>query len=862
MSKGIGQSLDAFIGLLVIMLFAIGSFSVPEGQNWNNYQTDIATQDLSNALKESGHMEQFMRESNLGSLRTSVYEISDRSFFLAGTVDNLPFTMDVGFYTPQSKVENTDLVSWETGDRCYGADDIVDINEISEARVVRTVDNFGNLEQDTGSRLYFADTDPSIPGAYNGQLDFDTVWVDRDEDCNIEDDDGPFYIDESFLWGDPSSAEDEYIMEYKSTSVRPSDSTEKYVGNLTTHNIPQINRFEKSFDQDIMGISSDVTMDSFTINSSLEKYDVLVLRDRSNLADIDSNLQKFKDFSREGNVMFLMNPRSIDLDDESDVLRSFGFREAGLDFGSGPATTCPTTGDVTISSDCTYSPGTYLLDSLTVESGATVQIENNQGVCDTTHRGFGCRNLSYTEYSPRILVKGSVEINGDVRADEEGFMNATAVANRGGPGAGGSRTVSGGGGYGGAGGDSDSYDDGGPAYGDVDDPERLGSAGGYDTNGIEGGTGGGSLWLMAQDEIRIDGTVSANGGYGSGGAGGGSGGSIRIHAGSLAGTGSVTADGGSNGNRGGGGAGGRISLIRESGAAQPFYTSTSGGSSGTSGENGNDGTIYTDQRDFNMSLGINFSETPMSQNLESYILGQDVEMDDVTLYPEGNIVSEETGIISERKLAYVEGMNYGTAVLNATNSSMRSVSDPAGEPDTACDTTTMGRFDFFPENSSIDPYRVINVELGANQTYCDTRDIRGVVVDRDRDGDFSDHEMYLNTERFNTGSKDFRVKTIYEGQNGCNTGECVNFVFEGSANAELVNYVEGGNERARVVRAAYRDEYTEADRKFIIGLMYWMRNGEPYGFGTVEESTLSSTIAGGIDGPQYIPYRLNLRWDR
>ena len=859
MSKGLGQSLDAFVGLLVVMIFGIGSFTVPAGQNWNDYQTDIATQDLTSSLKQSGHLEQFMRESNLGSLRTAVYEISDRNYFMAGTVENLPFSMEVGFYTPPSQRYETDLVSVESGDRCYDTTDINSLDSQSEANLVRTeYDNF-NLEDETDSRLYLLDTDPSITGAYNGQLDFDTVYIDRNGNCNIGQDDGPFYIDETFLWGNPSTSDPEYMMEFKSSSVRPSDTTETYVGNMTTHEVPQIERFKDSFEQDIMGISSDVTMDSLTMDSDFRDYDVIVFRDRGNLNLIESRKQKVLNYAENGNLLFLMNPRDVDLNEEEDILRQLGFMEAGLEFGSGPETTCPTSGSATISSDCTYAPGTYLLDSLTVQSGVTVNIDNRPDRCDTTHQGYGCENLSYTDHSPRIMVKGDVEIDGTVNADYEGFRNATAVANRGGPGAGTSREVSGGGGYGGAGGNSDSYDDGGSSYGDPEEPRRLGSAGAYDINGVKGGDGGGSLWMMAQGQMRIDGTVTADGENSPGGAGGGAGGSIQLHAGEYAGTGTVSAEGGSNSNRGGGGGGGRISLIRESGSAQPFFTTISGGSSGSSGETGDDGSLYTDQRDFNMSLNINFSDTTLSRNLESYVVGQDVQMDDVTLYPEGNLISEDTGIVSERKLAYVEGINYGTAALNASNTSMRPVSDPVGEPDTACDSTTMGRFDFFPENSSIDPYTVINVELGTNQTYCDNRDIRGVVIDRNRDGNFSGHPMLLNTEATRVGPKDFRVDTLYK-QDQCNTGECLNFVFLGQANAELVNYAEFNQQR--VVRAAYRDQYTESDRKFIIGLMYWLRNGQPYNFGSVEESTLSSSVVGGVNGPQYIPYSIDMRWER
>jgi hypothetical protein len=865
--KGLGQSLDAFIGILVLIIFAIGAFTVPPGQDWNDYQREISSQDISYALKDSGHMEQFMAESNLGGLRTAVYEVSDRDFQLSGTVQNLPFTLRVGFFTPPSRVEKTSLQSVESGDRCYNTQGINELQDKSEARVVRSVDdNFNNLEDRTGARIYLADTDPQSPGAYNGQLDFDTLWIDHGADCSFSDDEGPFYIDDVFVWEEPSNSDPAVVSEFKESSVRPSQSTETYVGNITTHTVPQIKRFRDTFQQDIMGISSDAQLDSFTFEGrSLTDYDILVFRDRSNLPYVEQNEDRVKEYAKQGSILFLMNPEDQDLDDQDDILRYFGFREAGLELGSGPRTDCPSTGSVVIDQDCTFGPGTYLLDNLTVESGVTVTVDNTPERCDTTFRGYGCRNLSYGQYSPKLLVKGDVEIDGDIVADSEGFRNATSAgANRGGPGAGVAREVSGGAGYGGEGGDSDSYDDGGPPYGSQDDATRLGSAGGWDRNGVTGGSGGGSIWITSEQEIRIDGTVSADGGYGSGGAGGGSGGSVRIEAHQLSGSGQVSAEGGGNGNRGGGGAGGRVALIRETGPSDPFAVTVSGGTSGSSGEQGDDGTLYTDQRNFNMSIGINFSQTTSSQNLKSYVLGQELDLEELSLYPEANMVSEDTGLVSERKLAYLEDVDYRSAALNATNESMTPVSDPTGEPDTACDTTTKGKFDFFPENSSIQPYDVINVELGSNQTYCDNRDIRGALIDFNRNGDFSDpgEGPYLNTESFETRGKEFRVSTVHEAEDSCGTGECLKFVFQGEAKAELVNYVEGnGQEKLRVVRASYEDEYSEADRKFIIGLMYWLRNGKPYDFGDDQQSTLSTNVFGGIDGPQYLPYRVNMRWN-
>ncbi|HND54605.1 MAG TPA: Ig-like domain-containing protein, partial [Pirellulaceae bacterium] len=99
---------------------------------------------------------------------------------------------------------------------------------------------------------------------------------------------------------------------------------------------------------------------------------------------------------------------------------------------------------------------------------------------------------------------------------------------------------------------------------DPDAPIQLGSGGGDNAdNGPSGygGAGGGALRLIVDDQLVVDGVVTADGASGVGGEqGGGAGGSVFITARNLGGAGRITARGGDGVSSGGGGGGGRVAI--------------------------------------------------------------------------------------------------------------------------------------------------------------------------------------------------------------------------------------------------------------------------------------------------------------
>jgi hypothetical protein len=195
-----------------------------------------------------------------------------------------------------------------------------------------------------------------------------------------------------------------------------------------------------------------------------------------------------------------------------------------------------------------------------------------------------------------------VATNCGFNASGFGFAGAPAGTYGNGRGTGGGQTGNGGaggGGYGGAGGNgADGL--GGVAYGSSNAPTQPGSGGGTTAAGgnIAGGNGGGLIWIKAEKQILMDGSMLANGAYFAASAnwraGGGSGGGIYLQCNSIAGSGILRANGGYAANGGGGGGGGRIAVRHSVSNFTGTATVDPGPSGGYGGAVGSPGTIVWD----------------------------------------------------------------------------------------------------------------------------------------------------------------------------------------------------------------------------------------------------------------------------
>lgn len=180
-----------------------------------------------------------------------------------------------------------------------------------------------------------------------------------------------------------------------------------------------------------------------------------------------------------------------------------------------------------------------------------------------------------------VFIAGGVNVNGQSGGGQPGpggFPGGNGgpsslpeAAPSGGLGPGGGRSLNAAGSYGTLG------VSGPPSYGNATILPLIGGSGGAGRVNEAGGAAGGAILIASSGDIRVDGTISANGGSGS--AGNGSGGAIRLVANNVTGTGTLRAEGGQNVQTGGSG---RIRIE----AAQtidfpdlgiPFWTSSTPG---------------------------------------------------------------------------------------------------------------------------------------------------------------------------------------------------------------------------------------------------------------------------------------------
>ena len=196
--------------------------------------------------------------------------------------------------------------------------------------------------------------------------------------------------------------------------------------------------------------------------------------------------------------------------------------------------------------------------------GARIAVGGEWRVASGTTVSLKSHSTSYStplfEVGSFMLEAGAT-INGN-RLGSPGIATPT-YSNGLGIGRGQGKFDAGGGGHGGSGGQNGTGF--GIEYGSSDTPVTAGSSGGTSawTHSL-GGNGGSCFRLVAARDVRIDGTVSMNGGDAPHDrAGAGSGGGIYIHCRAFSGAGTIQAKGGSvtlGGKTGGGGGGGRIAV--------------------------------------------------------------------------------------------------------------------------------------------------------------------------------------------------------------------------------------------------------------------------------------------------------------
>lgn len=834
--KGAGYSIELIISIFVLLAFAAGSFDIPENQNWSSYQDNVAAQDISYTLKKTGHVTHFLKNTEIGSLQTAVHSLSARNLEVSGTISNLPILdTSVGYSVlPNNQYRNQGLQGVTD---CSGDLDELD-EEIQSGVPIRQTDPVNSRQSEHEVTLYVGDTDPRVSGGFNGQTDYDTVWVDNKTKCQFTSEEGPYYIDEFFLWG--NTTDDNLDTYYDIKGIASS--------NLELFKADQPAAMKQTLSQRMNGIDTRTSVSTFDLdNADLSNYEVTVFRREQALNEIQNNRQKVEDFMEHGSVLMLMN-LDESTTDNNNFVQDIGLEWMGMSQGS-YATTCPHTGDVVIDSSnsgCYFGPGKHFLNSLTIESGATAYIRNNPAVCDTSNGGSGCDGIDYSSYAPKIVVEGETHVEGSLVGTGEGFRSTSG--NSQGPGAGESASAAGGAGYGGSGADGNTGAGGSP-YGAEFDSNRPGSAGGYDTDdNAAGGAGGGSVWIQSE-EFSLTGSIVMNGVDGSAESGGGSGGSIRIEGQSVSGSGTLAANGGDASSAAGAGSGGRV-FVRSGSGSNNFNLQISGGTAGDTASSGS--TVSTAGLVELDSLVAGFT-TGVSDEAESYFMGLSGDQREISLVPGGWVKSGGASTkTSDENFLYTVNQRYNSDDWNASSFSMSPTSPPPGAPSGSEYTTDSFTF---PSGAT---YNVLNTRLGSSGG----TEIRALNVDFNGNGNYGNEGEgpFLQGERVQIADRRYRIE--FNNETGCDDGRlCAGFIFAGSDEIELINHRTNfeGIEGQRLARAAYEQSYEQADLKTLASTIYWLR-GDELTFEQDNQPEHSTKVIGSVDENVFMPYELDLRW--
>ncbi|MFB6116325.1 MAG: hypothetical protein ABEK10_02325 [Candidatus Nanosalina sp.] len=319
--KGAGYSIEAVLAAVILFTFAFGAVQSPEGRDWSRFQNELAVRDLTFMIKKTGDLDTFLRNSNTGGIRTEVSEISGRDLQVSGTVRNLPLNeMQIAFHQMPGEIHENGTEPVETGDRCYG--DLVSLDANSEEPILRTIPS-QNLASKYQTYLYFGDTDARQPTGYNGEEDYDTVWVDNGTKCVFDPSEGPYRLNEIFLWGNST---DPVAKHFEFKRFNNSEKT------FTVYEAEKAFKIKKAMNRPLNGIETDTSVDTVNFSTSnLEMYDVLVFQENKTLSRISSHGSRLRNLVTNTSVLFMMNLSRNDIQN-SNFLQDIGFKWTPMDY--------------------------------------------------------------------------------------------------------------------------------------------------------------------------------------------------------------------------------------------------------------------------------------------------------------------------------------------------------------------------------------------------------------------------------------------------------------------------------------------------------------------------------------------------
>lgn len=294
--KGIGYIIEALSALLVLFIFVLGNTPTEPATDWNNFQKNILSQDLTLVMEKTGDADDFIRNGETGTMMTMMDTLSQDRLSVSGSVENVPIsTQIVGFHTIEDNRTNISFSPvQDLNDQCYQQDSLEEI-EPAEGEIMRSDDS----RDDT--YLYIADTDPDISGG-NDEIDYDSLWADNGTRCQFSAAEGPHYLNEFFYWGN-STGEDHFDI---NKVYNDSNELELFLAN-------QASDLRPALTSRMNGIETGIVVDTVAVDrGGLEGYDILVFSRREAIPDLNDNEEKIQQFLEEGSLLMMVELRKQD----------------------------------------------------------------------------------------------------------------------------------------------------------------------------------------------------------------------------------------------------------------------------------------------------------------------------------------------------------------------------------------------------------------------------------------------------------------------------------------------------------------------------------------------------------------------
>ena len=335
MKKGQMHVIDAIAAVMILFFFAISGFSTADDRDWSQFENQIIADDLSYTLKETGHIDEFISKGSTGSLKQAFNGITQRDLSTSGGIRGVAPNLDIGFFRRPSQIHEASVTNVTSGDSCY-----VEVqNQIQSRSATPVLRTEASAIQNRNSPVTLYIGDYHINEDLASQVDYDSIWVDRNDNCNFDRLSDPSEIDDIFEWGSGN------YYEFRDVNV----DVDNWNGTVELAEADQMKRLQDTMEAEVNGINNRVKIDSFTFDDRTEGLDFHIFSEKESLELIEDESRRdtVNSMIEDKPVLFMANLNQSLVEDT--VLQDNGFK--WKDLGYRDQRGCGVT-DQEISSSC------------------------------------------------------------------------------------------------------------------------------------------------------------------------------------------------------------------------------------------------------------------------------------------------------------------------------------------------------------------------------------------------------------------------------------------------------------------------------------------------------------------------------